>query len=380
MEHDRTCLPVRLRAMLTEFFIICFSHRHVVVFSRSSHQDILFRSRLQSALHSFLLVCAPSRSYFLGRLLHSRRQSSLSRPCRFRHGTRQNLPPRSLVCDVQDVLHLLLLPSPRRFSCTTVTNISTNSQKKHVVRETHVTKSWEILGLFWVVNQCLRKNACSLALIPFLCVGETMTMTMAHSEKSIQHLSVAWPYRHEWKGRDPTKKSLLKLMGLARLVRCVHAHCWWQRVVTSNTKARKNESNTGCCWYKFTEFENRGSPSDSVQRRWAPGKPGWQQKKSVAGTVVHQSGQCWRFPSLLNRNRWRNMFSDAILIASGLFPVVPASPKKFFLQIVFFRIWLSITKFWINNPSGSSGSYLFSNLCLCLQRATCEAAAAFQIS
>ena len=32
MEHDRTCLPVRLRAMLTEFFIICFSHRHVVVF------------------------------------------------------------------------------------------------------------------------------------------------------------------------------------------------------------------------------------------------------------------------------------------------------------------------------------------------------------
>ena len=38
-------------------------------------------------------------------------------------------------------------------------------------------------------------------------------MTMTHSVKSIQHLSVAWP-----------KKSLLKLVGLALLARCVLAH------------------------------------------------------------------------------------------------------------------------------------------------------------
>ena len=35
---------------------------------------------------------------------------------------------------------------------------------------------------------------------------DSMTMTMTHSEKSIQQTSVAWPYRRERRGRDPAKK------------------------------------------------------------------------------------------------------------------------------------------------------------------------------
>ena len=45
----------------------------------------------------------------------------------------------------------------------------------------------------------------------------TTTMTMTHSEKSIKLSLVAWPYRQERRGHDPTKKSLLKLVWLALL-------------------------------------------------------------------------------------------------------------------------------------------------------------------
>ena len=30
-------------------------------------------------------------------------------------------------------------------------------------------------------------------------------MAMAHSRMVLQHLSVTWPYGHEWDGRDPVK-------------------------------------------------------------------------------------------------------------------------------------------------------------------------------
>ena len=33
-----------------------------------------------------------------------------------------------------------------------------------------------------------------------------MTMTMTHSEKSVQQLSEAWPYRHERRVMTPRKK------------------------------------------------------------------------------------------------------------------------------------------------------------------------------
>ena len=99
---------------------------------------------------------------------------------------------------------------------------------------------------------------------------------------------VAWPYRRGWRGHDTTKKSLLKLMGLALLARCALAHCWWQCVVTSNTKTRRNQSNTGCCWNKFTEFEITGILRFCATKRRGAGEPGNSRRKSVASTVAHQ--------------------------------------------------------------------------------------------
>ena len=37
---------------------------------------------------------------------------------------------------------------------------------------------------------------------------QAMTMTMTHSEKSIQQPLVAWPYRRDRRGHDSAKKSL----------------------------------------------------------------------------------------------------------------------------------------------------------------------------
>ena len=52
-----------------------------------------------------------------------------------------------------------------------------------------------------------------------------MTMTMTHSEKSVEQPSEAWPYKRELKGHDPAKKSLLKLVWLALLARFALTHC-----------------------------------------------------------------------------------------------------------------------------------------------------------
>ena len=51
-----------------------------------------------------------------------------------------------------------------------------------------------------------------------------MTMTMTHSEKSVQQLLEAWPYRHERRGHNPAKKSVT-LMWLALLARFARTHC-----------------------------------------------------------------------------------------------------------------------------------------------------------
>ena len=53
----------------------------------------------------------------------------------------------------------------------------------------------------------------------------TMTMTMTHSEKSIQQSLEGWPYRDERRGHDPANKSLLQLMWLAVLARFARTHC-----------------------------------------------------------------------------------------------------------------------------------------------------------
>ena len=90
---------------------------------------------------------------------------------------------------------------------------------------------------------------------------------------------------------DPAKKSLLKMVWLALLARFALT---LQMTVcsTSGHKEKHVEINTGCYRNKLSEFESLES-SDSVQRNEGgqgylgrqPGSP----KKSVAGTVAHQS-------------------------------------------------------------------------------------------
>ena len=150
-----------------------------------------------------------------------------------------------------------------------------------------------------------------------------------HSEKSIQHLIVARTYRHEWKGHDLTKKSLLKLMGLALLAKYALAHCWWQCVVTSNAKARRNESNTSCCWNKFSEFENRLNPQILCNKtRGARGT--WKTAEGNVWQTLCSSSSVRPTSAIsvsLESESVTQNFSDSVLIASGLYPVVSASPK-----------------------------------------------------
>ena len=73
MEHDGTCLLVRLRAMLREFFFICFPYRHVVVFV-----DLLTKTFCFDHVFSLLSI------RFLSFLLH--RDLTFTADCSTRDG------------------------------------------------------------------------------------------------------------------------------------------------------------------------------------------------------------------------------------------------------------------------------------------------------
>ena len=99
----------------------------------------------------------------------------------------------------------------------------------------------------------------------------TMTMTMTHSKRSIRQSLVAWPHRRERRGHDPV------------ITVCS----------TSDHKEKHmGKRNTGCCWYKFSEFNSLES-SDSVQRNeWGQGMDQRNQSKML-----------W---SRLARPRWKS--------------------------------------------------------------------------
>ena len=71
----------------------------------------------------------------------------------------------------------------------------------------------------WVWRQAHAHHGIAVLTTPM-----TMTMTMTHSKKFIQQSLVAWPYRRERRGHDPTK-SLLKLVWLALWARFALTHC-----------------------------------------------------------------------------------------------------------------------------------------------------------
>ena len=47
-------------------------------------------------------------------------------------------------------------------------------------------------------------------LLAIICASVTKTLTLTHSEKSIQQMLVAWPYRRERRGHDPREKESVK--------------------------------------------------------------------------------------------------------------------------------------------------------------------------
>ena len=97
-------------------------------------------------------------------------------------------------------------------------------------------------------------------------------------------------------------------------------------VVTSNTKARRNES---CCWKAFTEFENHGNPQ--ILCNATKGSQESQEDKKEEECGRHCSSSVRRPMSAisvsLESESVTQNFSDSVLIASGLYPVVSASPK-----------------------------------------------------
>ena len=85
------------------------------------------------------------------------------------------------------------------------------------------------------------------------------------------------------------KKNLLKLMGLALLARYALAHCSRQCVGTSNIKHEGMSQNTGCCWNKFSEFENRLNPQILCNKT-----------KGARGTRKTAGGKVWQAPELIS--------------------------------------------------------------------------------
>ena len=110
----------------------------------------------------------------------------------------------------------------------------------------------------------------------------TMTMTLREVRETMSEARC-----HECRGHDHPKKNLSKLMGLALLARFVLAHGQMTACSTLDHKEKHmGKRNTGCCWYKFSEFRSL-EPSDSVQRN--EGGQGNQEnheeskRKSVSG-------------------------------------------------------------------------------------------------
>ena len=124
---------------------------------------------------------------------------------------------------------------------------------------------------------------------PNLC----LTMTMTHSEKSVEQSLEAWPYRRERRVDDPAKKSVK-----ADVACSVGKVCTYTLLMTVcstpniRENRRRDKINTGRCWNKLSEFKSLES-SDSEQRvEGGQGDPGRQQdnrRKHVASTVAHQS-------------------------------------------------------------------------------------------
>ena len=92
-----------------------------------------------------------------------------------------------------------------------------------------------------------------------------MTMTMTHSEKSVQQSLEAWPYRHERRGHDPTKKSVRAEVACTVGKVCTYTLLMTVCSTSNMRETRRDKINTGCCWNKFSEFKSLDS-SDLEQR------------------------------------------------------------------------------------------------------------------
>ena len=133
-----------------------------------------------------------------------------------------------------------------------------------------------------------------------------LTLTLTHSEKSVQQSSEAWRYRHERRGHDPTKKKSVRT-DVACSVGKVCTHTLLMTVCTTSNirETRRDKINTGCCWNKFSEFKSLES-SDSEQR--VKGGKGIQEDnkklEESRGRYRGSSVPPDRFPPFLRQAWW----------------------------------------------------------------------------
>ena len=137
-----------------------------------------------------------------------------------------------------------------------------------------------------------------------------MTMTMTHSEKSVQQLLEAWSYRHERRSHDPEKKKFVTT-DVACSVGKVCTYTLLMTVCSASNirETRREQINTGCCWNKFSEFKSRESSQSEQRVKVDQVDPGRTRKttgqpEEARGRYRSSSVHPDRFPPFLRQPWW----------------------------------------------------------------------------
>ena len=151
----------------------------------------------------------------------------------------------------------------------------------------------------------------------------TMTITMTHSKKSIQQSLVAWPYRRERRGHDPTRMSLSKLVWRALLARCALTHTIDDSVQYIGSQVETRGEKTQAVAGVNSLNSSRGNPwflcNATKGTTRDPGRQPDSRRKCVANIVAHQPVLI-AFHLSLSQDWWY-AFSASLLVETSHAPV-----------------------------------------------------------
>ena len=135
------------------------------------------------------------------------------------------------------------------------------------------TQNWVALPLVLLGLHCNRGTHLYIRTTALPPLAECRMMMITLKKKSVQRSLEAWPYRRERRGHNPTKKSVTTEVACS--VGKLHVHTVDDSVqyIEHERKTRRDEINTGCCCYKFTEFNQVAESSDSCSTPRKPRNP-----------------------------------------------------------------------------------------------------------